>query len=180
MGYIDRDEQPEHECPTPLERAVSEFRIGGVFWSPAGRWEVVKDHSDRSATSPQASIWTDKTGPDYAWAFWRSTKMPYLPDHEATRRRFVVVRESRDFIEVRVDESTRGFFGAGHTLLSAQAVRGSGWKVTDRPGGGAGDVEVVAVPSKARARTEVNRRARAHAKKLGLAVSLPEGGDSRG
>lgn len=171
MSYLDDDsrEQDEHECPTPLERPVGEYDVGGMFFTPAGRWETITDRTPYSDPSAQIHIHTDRTGDGYAWIFWRSDRMPYVPSWVASRERGVVINEYGNVIEASIANSVhaRGY-GSGHALVSAHMVRGSGWQIVDRPGGG--DLEQVEVPSKARARTEVARRARVHAKALGLPV----------
>jgi hypothetical protein len=157
----------EHECPQALEHEVGQFSIGGQFLSPAGRWETVTDCTPRAHQSLVIHVWTDQTGPDYAWQLWRTDKLPYIPDRDAGGQMYVVVRESAHFIQACVSDSVRPF-GSGHQLLFAQQIRGEGWKVTDRPNGQ--DPEQVVCASKATARTDVGRRARAHAKHLGLTV----------
>jgi hypothetical protein len=168
------DEQPaEHECPRPLVERAAEFAVGGMFLSPAGRWETIVDRSPDWANAPQIHLKTDRTGDGYAWIFWASDKMPYVPGWMVEAQRAVVVDEYGSIIEAKVTEATgRSGYRDGHTLVSAHQVRGSGWQIMDRPTGG--DLEQVEMPSKARARTEVARRAKAHAKALGIPVFRPE------
>jgi hypothetical protein len=169
MSWRDyENEQPEHECPTPLQREVAEFDAGGMFWSPAGRWETITDRSSYAETSAQVTITTGRTGSECSWTFWRSDKFPYLDGWKASQARYVVVRETHSTIEVSVG-AQQGYGRDNHTLISAHQVRGTGWQIMDRPSG-AGELEQVTVPNRARARSEVNRRARAHAKRLGVPV----------
>lgn len=156
----------EHECPTPLQRRVEEFTPGGMFFSPAGRWETITD----TTGSLQVRISTDRTGDGYGWVFWSTDRLPYLPSYLADGRRGVMVCEFGSLIEARITDSlTRRYHyhdASFRVLISARQVRGTGWIINDRPTGG--EVEEISKPSKATARTEVNRRARAHAKALGL------------
>jgi hypothetical protein len=158
----------EHECPTPLQRRVDEFDAGGMFWSPAGRWETIAETGRAGDSAIQVRITTDHTGQSYGWLFWPSDRMPYLPGYLADRHRGVVVGEYGNVIEARISDTIylRRYTGGGHALVSAIQVRGRGWQIQDRPAGDT--VEQASAPSKARARTEVTRRARAHAKALGL------------
>jgi hypothetical protein len=160
------DEHAEHECPRSLEQSVDEFDVGGMFLSPAGRWETITTRTPYAEYSARVTLHTDRTGPGYAWTFWRSVKFPYLPSWLARRPRHIIVFELTSIIDVEVTDAFT--YGHGHTLLTARPVRGAGWEITDQPHGTT--IESVTVPSKARARSEVNRRARAHAKRLGLPV----------
>jgi hypothetical protein len=172
MSAWNDDEPREHECPVPLEAEVAEFDVGGMFFSPAGRWETITGRS-RWEHAPRIAVHTDRTGPDYAWTFWRFTKLAYLSSWRASRRPQVRVFEiGSTAIEAEVTDARS--FGNGHTLLSAHQVRGAGWQVTDLSDGAT--VETMTVPNKARARAEVNRRARAHAKRLGVPLYRPEAG----
>ncbi len=154
------DVQEEHECPTPLDRPVKEFNTGGQVFTPAGRWETIRNLSPE-CLALQVQVTTDRA----VWMWWGSDKLPYIPDYRASAEALVRVREGSMHIEVAV--GTARSYGRGHVLAFARAVRGAGWEISDRPGG-AGELENVTVPSKARARTEMNRRARAHAKRLGV------------
>lgn len=168
MSYRDdyENEQPEHECPTALERPVDEFDAGGQFWSPAGRWETITHRSRDSRI--QVTVTTDRC----VWVFWPSDKFPYLDGWKAGQTRYVLVNEGHSHLELVV-ANRPGYGSRGHVLASAQQVRGTGWQIQDRPNG-AGELEYVTVDSRAKARAEVNRRARAHAKRLGLTVWKPE------
>lgn len=174
MSYIDEyvPAQPEHECPVPLEYRVDAMDTGGMFFSPAGRWETITALTSPSLATTRIS--TDRTGDGYGWVFWPSDKMPYLPFHRVDGTRYVVVAEYGGTIEARIADDVRTH-ARGHVLVSAHMVRGDGWHISDRPGGG--EVEQVTKPSKGTARAEVNRRARAHAKALGL--PLRKAGDAR-
>lgn len=159
--------QPEHECPVPLERPVREWGPGGQLWSPAGRWEtIVAVDTRRSGT--QTLIYTDKTGNAYAWSFWPSDKMPYLPAYTVTLppAEVMVVEVGHHLEAVVASSIADARWARGHVLVSAQLVRGSGWLIQDKSNGA--DFDQITVESKAKARAEVNRRARAHAKALGV------------
>lgn len=151
----------EHECPRPLEQPAGDFSVGGMFFSPAGRWETITDRSPHDQILVR--LHTDRTGTGYCWQFWRVDRMPYLPSWTLTRRQ-VAVHEVSTAMEVTVGDGAR--FGGGHVLITARQVRGQGWQIYDRPDGTT--AEQVTVPSKARARGELTRRARAHAKRLGV------------
>jgi hypothetical protein len=166
MTYDEYNDRAEHECPIPLERSADEFDVGGMFWSPAARWERIVDTGDQGRYSFRITVTTDKT----VWTFTAGQKLPYLPQWRASERRYVVIHEHSSSIDLSVGAEREW---PGHTLASAHQVRGEGWLVTDRPAGG-GDLEMVTVASKAKARTELNRRARAHAQRLGLRVYRPE------
>jgi hypothetical protein len=161
------DEPREHECPRPLEEQVDEFDVGGMFLSPAGRWETIIDRTPHAERSARIVVHSSQAGREYCWTFWRSDKLPYLPAWQASQPRHVVVHETAHTLGVDVTAYPRSYTG-GYSLLSAQQVRGTGWVITDVPDGKT--VEYVTLPSKARARSEVTRRARAHAKRLGVPV----------
>ena len=168
--YPTVNDPPEpHECPRPLEDEVDSFGVGGMFLSPAGRWETITTLAPFNEFSARVEVHTDRTGPDYCWQFWKSQKFPYLPSWKVNRPRYVVISDSVHLL-VEVTDSPRNW-GHGHHLLSARQQRGAGWAITDCPDGKT--VETVNVPNKARARTEVGRRARAHAKRLGIQVWTP-------
>jgi hypothetical protein len=161
VSYLDETEQADHECPTALERPVKEFDVGGQVFTPAGRWETITD-LDGGATSLLVQVFTDRA----AWQWWGSDRLPYMPDYRVTSPAAVRVFETAHSFEVSVG-AARTNYGRGHVLLGAYHVRGTGWQIQDRPAG-VGELEHLVLPSKARARTEVNRRARAHAKRLGI------------
>lgn len=171
MSYLDEDQAAEHECPTALERPASDFSEGGMFWSPAGRWETVTDTAGRSDYSPMVTVHTDRC----TWQFWRSDKHPYIDGWKLNRDRHVLVNEGVSHLEVVV-ASRPGYGSRGHVLASARQVRGTGWEITDRPDP-VGDVEQITMGSKAKARAEMNRRARAHAKRIGIKVWQPSSQD---
>jgi hypothetical protein len=164
MTVTYHDELTEHECPRALEQPAEEFAVGGMFLSPAGRWETITDRSPYAEYSARVTIRTDRTGDGYAWTFWRSTKFPYLPSWLTDQPTEIKAFEIGPMIQVELT-ATRGW-GHGYELLSAHQVRGAGWSITDRPDGVT--VEQVTVANKARTRAEVNRRARAHARRLGV------------
>jgi hypothetical protein len=162
VSYLDDDQATEHECPTALERKVDEFDDGGQFWSQAGRWETIVDRSRDSRI--QITLTTDRC----VWVFWPSDRFPYLDGWKAGQPRYVFVNEGASHLEIVV-ANRPGYCSGGHTLASAHQIRGTGWQIQDRPTGG-GDIEFVTVESRAKARSEMNRRARAHAKRIGLPV----------
>jgi hypothetical protein len=167
MTWNDADREPvEHECPTPLERPADEWDIGGMVFTPAGRWETVTGRTPHTQVSAQVEVTTDRC----VWTFWRSDKAPYI-DGWRTGRRYVLVNEGHSHMEVVVD-AERGFGGRGHILVSARQIRGTGWQITDQPAG-SGELEYATKPSKAAARAEMSRRARAHAKRLGVPLWRP-------
>jgi hypothetical protein len=174
MSYDYDDEPREHECPRPLEEKAEEFAVGGVFFSPAGRWETITERSPFREYSVRVMVHTDRTGPGYGWHFWGSTKLPYLPSWMVQRRTYVCISETTSIMDVEVSESPRDW-GHGYPLLTARMTRGEGWTISDTPDGQT--VENVTVPNKARARTEVKRRATAHAKALGLKVWIDGAGE---
>lgn len=77
----------------------------------------------------------------------------------------MVVFDLGHCIEAGITDSAR-YWASGHTLVTARMERGQGWQVSDCPDGRTPNT--ITLPSKAKARAEVNRRARAHAKRLGL------------
>ncbi|MET7399152.1 hypothetical protein ABZS66_37290 [Dactylosporangium sp. NPDC005572] len=165
MTYRDEyTDQVEHECPTALERKVDEMGAGGLVFTPAGRWETIVERTPHGEIHARVTLTTDRC----VWQFWRSDKHPYIDGWKASPPRFVVVNEGVSHLEVAV-AARPGFGPRGHVLASAHQVRGAGWKIQDQPGGG-GDVECVTVESKAKARSEMNRRARAHAKRIGVSL----------
>lgn len=169
MSFRDDDytEPAEHECPTALERPAAEFNLGGVFWSPAGRWETIQDLAGRADYSAQVTIHTDRC----TWTFWRSNKYPYADGWKLQPGHVSVLEAHSSYMEIVIGSAgQRTIFGRGHVLASARQVRGTGWEITDRSDGGPGEPERVIKSSKAAARAEMNRRARAHAKRLGVQV----------
>ncbi|MGI5179529.1 hypothetical protein ACQEVZ_24680 [Dactylosporangium sp. CA-152071] len=160
-GY---DDEAEHECPTALEWKVDEMHAPGLIFTPAGRWETIVSRTPHGEIHAQVTVTTDRC----VWRFWRSDKHPYVDGWKAQQQRCVVVNEGVSHMEVVV-ATGRGYSARGHVLASAHQVRGAGWQIQDQPSG-AGDVECVTVASKAKARSEMNRRARAHAKRVGLPV----------
>lgn len=169
MSAYDYDDQPEHECPTALERKVAEMDVTGLLFTPAGRWETIVDRTPHGEIHARVTITTDRG----VWQFWRSDKHPYIDGWKVNQPRYVLVNEGVSHLEVVV-AAGRGFGPRGHVLTSAHQVRGTGWVIQDQPAG-AGDVEAITVESKAKARAEMNRRARAHSKRLGVPLQR-EGG----
>lgn len=164
MTAYEYDDQPEHECPTALERKVDEMNMAGLIFTPAGRWETIVGWTPHGEIHARVTVTTDRC----VWQFWRSDKHPYIDGWKAGQQRYVLVNEGVSHLEVAV--GTRPGFGPrGHVLTSAQQVRGTGWQIQDQPDG-AGAVEYVTAGSKAKARAEMNRRARAHAKRLGISL----------
>ena len=147
-----------------------------TFRSPAGRWETVVavDHDER----PWTRVWTDKTGPDWAWRFLSSTKLEAAgplgggqndPQPEVRIVDLSVGRGGQMVAVVTQRNVQWPSFGDGASLATAyHEGAGKGWKVVDRPGGGAA-VETQH-SSKATARTALLRAARAHAKALKIPV----------
>src|SRR6266545_2761795 len=133
-----------------------------MFFSPAGRWETVIDRGPHEPLAFQVRLTGEAAGRAFDWTFPRWTEFPYLPPWRVQKPR-VAVFELTSVIdaEVTVDRHYAG----GHTVVTARLVRGTGWEITDMAGGTT--PEHATVPSRARARSEVNRRARAHAKRLG-------------
>lgn len=168
--YDDDQAEHEHECPTALERSVDEMDVTGLVFTPAARWETITDRTPHDEIHAQVTVTTDRC----VWVFWRWDKLPYIDGWKVRQARYVRVNEGHSHMEIAVG-AERGFGPRGHVLASAQQVRGTGWVIADRPAGG-GEVEHVTVESKAKARAELNRRARAHAKRLGLPV-WREGGE---
>lgn len=167
---LDRDvvEPAEHECPTALERPASEWDIGGSVFTPAGRWETIVDRTPHAHCAAHVDVTTDRC----VWRFWPSDKAPYLDNWRAGQSRGVRIDEGHSHLEVVVG-AERGFGGRGHVLAFAKQVRGTGWQIADHPAGG-GELEYATKASKAAARAEMNRRARAHAKRLGVPLWQPD------
>jgi hypothetical protein len=130
-----------------------------MVFTPAGRWETVTDVDRHSVAA--VMVHTDRA----VWRFWPSDQLPYLPAWHTEPGARVVVDESTTTIAVEV-RRLRG--GRGHSLLLAIRGKGVGWVIQDHPDGLV--YEEVRVDSRAKARTEVRRRARLHAKRLGLPV----------
>jgi hypothetical protein len=164
MSYPYEAEDREHECPTPLAQPVADFDVGGMFFSPAGRWETIIDRSPREPLAFQVQLCGHLASRAYDWTFSQWTTLPYLPPSRRSGVARVAVFELATSIDAEVTTQRR--YAGGHTVVTARLLRGSGWEVTDMTGGTT--PEHVTVPSKARARSEVNRRARAHAKRLDL------------
>lgn len=155
-------DDPYHECPTPLRARAGEFDVGGMVFTPAGRWEHITD-VDRSGFASVVVV-TDRA----VWRFWPSEQLPYLARWEAHTEPGprVVVDETTHTITVEV---RRHHGGRGHVLATATQARGQGWVIQDRPDGATDDQ--VVIDTRAKARTEIRRRARAHAQRLGLPLT---------
>jgi len=161
MTWIDEREPVEHECPQPLRARVDVFAVGGMVFTPAERWETVTEVD----STPVAAVVVVVVRTDRAvWRFWPSDKLPYLPSWEARTDpgARVIVDEGPSRIAVEVVQRN----GQGHVLLTAMRGRGVGWVIQDYPD--ALSSEQVTVESRAKARSEIRRRARAHGKRLGL------------
>jgi hypothetical protein len=163
-------EQAEHECPRPMAERVDEFTVGGMVFAPSGRWERVLAIDPHDPVSMTRTVRTDRA----VWTLRPSTSLPYLPAWEAGRASVVAVLETDSTLTVEVAREGYGP-GQGHQLVSAIRSRGAGWLIWDRPDGATS--EQVSVSSRAKARTEVRRRAKAHAKRLGLSLAPNDGGE---
>lgn len=172
------DRQPD---PRPdAENLVPGWQIRSRF----ERWETVTRvaHHERLNV---VHVWTDKTGSDYCWTYLRWEK---VTAHKP-------VPAADGIPEVRVIESDRpdgpmcavatlstilrpDIYG-GVTLVSANtAGRSHGWKVAHWSNGA--ELVIEEGLTKAKARTAVNRAARAHARALGVTLVLPtKRGDQR-
>jgi hypothetical protein len=160
-------DQVEHECPQPLRYRAEEFAIGGMVYTPAGRWETVAE-ATVNRSSWRVVVRTDRA----TWRFAPAAELPYLPPYlvgfgaDPVR---VVVNETDSTIVVYVTRG-RGFY-RDHVLITAARAKG-GWQIVDHPDGAAS--EQLGVDSRAKARTEIRRRAKAHAKRLGLPYAPAE------
>jgi hypothetical protein len=158
-------DQVEHECPQRLRYRADEFDDGGMVFTPAGRWEtiVAVDAPDR----PHITVRTDRA----VWRFLDSDEMPYLPACLAGNASpvRVAVYEGSTSLTVYIGRGRRHY--DEHTLINAFRGKG-GWRIYDRPDGAT--PEHVDVDSRAKARTEVARRAKAHANRLGLPYAPAE------
>lgn len=173
---VDDDVEVDRRYP-PVE-----LDTGWHFRSPIDRWETVsRVEIEGSAQYPVAvRVWTDQTGPDYAW------RLSY-------RDRVHAVPPTAEYVaqqpEIRLVDLPRDSFSGGryiavltfravavpdfiYTLVRAEHVAAGGWAVCDRPAGG--DEVVTRHPTKAHARTAVRRAARVHAKALGIPVREEE------
>lgn len=142
--------------------------------SPLDRWETVTKVEYGGEHGP-VLVWTDKTGPDYSWRYYRSTKV------EAIRP----AGHLNGIPEIRIIEYSWGD-GPIHAvptlstihrtdmmrvLVEARYVgKGKGWNVVHRPNG-RGEPVTIHCESKAKARTAVRAAAKLHAKALGVKVT---------
>lgn len=156
---------------------VEDLYVGARFFSPAARWETVTRVDDGGHLSFKSRVWTDKTGPDYAWRLYDEEKVDaVMPRPEY----FPVVPEVR---VIDLAHSMAAVVTCQHvevpdfrmSLVSAQHLgKGRGWQVLDWPGDGDGMV-TTEHPDKPKARTALMAAARVHAKALGLKVRKENG-----
>lgn len=151
---------------------VDALRVGDQVFTPAYRWETVTrlDQGDRYSRATR--VFTDHTGPEYAWRLANHHTLPILPASLVSAVPSVRVEASRDRVVAFVGADER----PSATVL-AEAVylgRGNGWRVNDRPNGL--DLVTSVVARKDLALSRVRRAARAHAKALGLRVCAVGGG----
>lgn len=154
-----------------LRPTAGELSQGWMLRSPLDRWEKVVRVRHDEKYGP-VLVNTDKTGPEYAWRYFSSSKVTATPPpmqfHGVPEIRIVetpwhdgAMYAVPTLSTVNPDRST--------VLVEAHfAGRGKGWKVSDRPGGG--DLVVTEFDTKAKARAALRAAARAHAKALGVKV----------
>lgn len=147
---------------------------GWQFMSPLDRWETVV-RTERANQYAPVRVWTDKTGPDYAWLIPYFDRVdaaaPPLRWHGTPEIRIVEYGYSREapmYAVCTLDTIHRP--ETRDALVEAGYERGKGWWVRHRPDGG-GDPVVVRCDTKAKARTALKAAARQHAKALGVKVA---------
>lgn len=155
---------------------------GWRFVSPLDRWETVERVAQETEYSPM-QVWTDKTGPDYAWLIphWHKIdgNAPSSRVHGTPEIRIIEYDYARDAPMYAVTTTDLIYRpGNDNHLVEAHYSRDHGWTVTHRPDG-AGATVVIRCDSKAKARTALREAARRHAKALGVKVVV-QPKDSRG
>lgn len=148
---------------------------GDQVFTPARRWETVTRADLGQLSDWSVSIFTDRTGPEYAWSLPRHRELPTL-------RAWMVRGTAVVWV---VSDAVRGeviaFVGRDdvahhepplYVVAGAYpAGRGRGWELRHRPQGGA--LVSTVVPSKAAAASAVKRIAKEHAAALGLRMHRP-------
>lgn len=150
------------------EILANELAPGDRFHTAAMRWETV------TAVSPSeqpwiVSVFTDVTGPGYAWPLSPGEKVQAI---RGWRIGTAQVRIEITHFQVRARVATDVSPRTGPVLAEAFHMgRGHGWRIHDH-GNGTGLV-VTDAPTKAKAISAVRAAAKAHAKALRLAVHMP-------
>ncbi|MEU7620510.1 hypothetical protein AB0B27_31085 [Micromonospora rifamycinica] len=150
----------------------------GWRWvSPLNRWETV-ERVERANQYAPVRVWTDKTGPAYSWLIdghHQVDAVAPLRQHGVPEIRVVEYEYSRDapMFAVATLDTVRNAEHADRKEVVAEAYysREHGWRLFHRPDGG-GDRVVVDCGSKAKARTALRAAARAHAKALGVRMTV--------
>lgn len=155
--------------------SAEKLEAGWRFVSPLDRWETV-ERVDRANEYAPVQVWTDLTGPDYAWLIpaWHKVHAaaPAQRLHGTPEIRLFEYGYARDapmYALPALDTAHRG--DVQHPLVEARYSREDGWRVVHRPDGGGDQVVVDCGRSKAKARTALRAAARHHAKALGVKVS---------
>ncbi|MGJ3228888.1 hypothetical protein ACQEUV_26565 [Micromonospora aurantiaca (nom. illeg.)] len=148
--------------------------VGWRFVSPLDRWETV-ERVERANEYAPVQVWTDLTGPDYAWLIPAYRKVhaaaPARRLHGTPEIRVVEYKYARDapmYAVPALDTTHR--HDVEQPLVTAQYSREDGWRVFHRPDGGGDQVVIDCGRSKAKARTALRAAARQHAKALGVKV----------
>jgi hypothetical protein len=164
--------------PTEDDRRypVEDLTAGWHFRSPLDRWETVTRAYGGSGLNIYVQVWTEQTGPDYAWRLLRSDRVHAVPPPPARFPRQPEVRvvdlssASRPRIVAVATFADCAVPDMRPTLVTAERRPqrdGGGWLVIDYPGG---DLEAVVTArrDKAGARVALRSAAAAHARSLGV------------
>lgn len=177
------------EVPEDVDRRfeVRQLGVGWMFLSPAYRWETITDIDEGTAGGYEYAwrVWTDLTGPDYAWRLPLHDKVhavepimetAYPAEPEIRIMDMPHSRSGGPQIIAVITVRTARIPDFRHALVTARyGGAGKGWEVSDRPAGGA--LVTTQHPSKARARTALMAAVRAHAKALVVPIRLDDPSD---
>lgn len=170
MNDYDYDDVCEDDRPRYVSQ-VDALMTGDQVFTAAGRWETVTrlERTDPYACSTR--VFTDVTGPDYAWSLPNRCELPTLRSWHVRRTPMVQV-DTRHVVAFVAPTNDYAYSPDAPVLATAYwAGRGQGWDVVDAPG-----ADPVRVATKAAAVSAVRRAARKHAKALRLRLNRPGDG----
>ncbi len=164
-----------HDCDDQRPTALDVY-AGWKLLSPFGRWETVTRVEVPEIGN--AKIWTEEAG-ERPWGYWSNKHLnafpPLLELHGAPEVRVLEFDWADGPMYAVACQSTDQRMGVpsdGVLVQANTAGRGQGWKVQHLPTG-ATTHTVTECASKAKARTELRRVARAFAKEYGVQLTLP-------
>jgi hypothetical protein len=180
--YVEDGANDDHDEQTCDHRHfVSELNLGWMLWTPAGRLEKI---TRMEPENPDFNlnwwwrIWTEETekaDPNWSWRLKAGDRVYAVRPNPLYKPhlRFVDLGDRASATMHIVPAVGYDIPDFSITLVQAQRhSQGPGWKVADRPDGG--DLVVSEHPDKAKARAELIKAGRRHAKILGLPLYKEE------